>query len=142
MSLDIIHDYLPLIQPLVNQLLEKQIYCVVAAGEGIENNSINQLDNVLKVGVFEKEDTSISSRFDLAFLNCPIPTSGKNTSSINTQIKRDSAYCAHVSAVLARFISVNNAQSIDYQVLLNYLNSIALPYDHQNNHQTFQAYST
>lgn len=139
LSLDVIQDYLGLIQPFVDQLLAKNILCTVAAGEGTKTNTIHQLNKVIKVGVFNQGE-SVSSSFDLAYLNKPIPTCGKKSNSTNAKIGRDSAYCAYTTALLARHFSTSREQ-VTHQNALQNLSSIALDYSTALNYKPYQAYS-
>jgi len=125
MSLDIIVDYVPHLQIVIDQLLNKGILCVVAAGEGVETNATANLENVIKVGIFNAGEKLFSKKIDFAFLNQPIFSYGLNSAVLNKKISRDSAYCAFTTSLLARYQKQQNFASWNLQLAIDYLNSIS-----------------
>lgn len=144
LSLDIISDYVPHVQQLVDQLLAKQIVCVVSAGEGLQVNNITNLNNVIKVGVFNSKSTpiQISDQFLLSYLNQEIPTYSINSSELNSSLSRDSAYCAFTTSLLAKYCSSQNKHKISIQDATNYLNSISTPIANSTNILPYKPYKS
>lgn len=127
LSLDVMNDYLPYIQTLVNQLLEKKVVCIVAAGEGMQENNIAALENVIRIGVFDSDRLPIqfSNRFHFAFLNKPIPTCSLTSNKLDGQLAEDSAYCALTTALIARFLSAQDNVHFSVHSLVEKITSIS-----------------
>jgi subtilisin family serine protease len=103
MSINILSEYVDILQPIINSLADQGIIVVVAAGENNNVNNTALLQRVIRVASFD--EYKINELYSNSFLNKSISTYSLNGNSLDDSIGEDSGYCAAVSALLARWIS-------------------------------------
>ncbi|WP_299362126.1 S8/S53 family peptidase [Winogradskyella sp.] len=138
--------YLPRIQALIDELLNKGIVSVVAGGNDFNTLDISKLKNVIRVGTFSKEYLSsfISNgkpkSYDICCLNMPISCYSLNGVYLTSELQYASAYTAFISAIFSRYLSLNNFPKDIQRIkeLKSYLRLISRPIN--NNIQPFKLY--
>jgi|GEM_PF-3914019 len=116
MSINVLYEDVEKLQPMINSLNDKGILTVVAGGENNHLNNTSLLKNVIKIASFNQakfnvvKNSGLNALYSNSFLNVPIPSYTLNGSSLDASITQDSAYCAVVSSLLARWISTNNIE--------------------------------
>lgn len=146
MSFDISPSLLPVIQPIVDSLLQKGSVCVVAAGNGNRIKSIAALKNVVRVGAFKKEDfqtlkqSGLNAVYHCAFVDTPIISTSRSDGS--EEAIHVSAYTALASSFICSFLldpgnsGLNGMQRL--QEAINFITRASFPFMQQQSPDDFK----
>ncbi len=143
LSLDIQDFLLDQVQGFLNTAASKGVVTVVAAGENLQHNTINQLKNVIKVSVcddetFEKFKAGSAVRDSFIFRQTDIESTSLDNGY--APIGHDSAYAAVVSGLVCSIISTNwiKKDSSRTKNVLNILRNLSFKVAQQTQLQPFK----
>lgn len=147
MSLDVTKALIPYLQPLINILYSKGVIILVAGNKKNKLTYISELQNVIPIGVFEKNDfeslrkNGFASSLVVSFLNEPIRSTSIFPS--HDEFKNSSAYTVLVSGIVSRYLSsLNSTPPNLFDQVKSYLKSCAFSIKLETNPLPFKPYKT
>lgn len=144
LSLDVIPQYIPILQPVIDNLVGKDKIIVIAAGENGSKNNIWRLNHTIKVATFDLKNFNLYKSLGfpikdcIYYLNSPIPSYSINGNSLDSEIGSDSAYCAFTSMIIARALG----SGISTLAIKNYLTNISKSIKSVNSPELFTPYQS
>ncbi|MEQ8472020.1 MAG: S8 family serine peptidase [Marinoscillum sp.] len=143
LSLDITNALIPYIQPIVDKLTQKGMVVVVAGVRPGGKTVISNLQNVIKVGVFESSEfpglkrSGFDNATDISFLNTKFKSTGLFPK--HSGYGDSSAYTALTSGLIAGWFGLSSTQN-SLTEARNLLTHISFPIQQENQLTPFKPY--